>query len=252
MQDNMAWGDISESTYLTLRTQRRAMDLSQEESSAGNELVSVETCPDQGHEHVRAFVEEHFGQFRKMISPLPEIYQDYLYCYLVVGKSQVYMGKVWKCTQTMISSRIRQAQKVLGALMLFQGDPTAHIDAVIAAEGLQDAMDGHLGDAIRMYADTHSFETTGLEFGLPKGTVKIALTEASRTLLSRRDMRAQGMGAWLQMHMEIGSDEMKYSARRLQGEAADIYMVDPDECGQFAINLSSPGWDKVLAARADN
>lgn len=112
----------SGSMYMALISGKRAMRLTDEESLAGETLLSFET----GAESMDFFsyVHGNFSHFLAEVRKLKPREQDYLLAYYLLAKTQTSLADIHQNTQTLISSALRRAEGALGCIFMFGQVPS--------------------------------------------------------------------------------------------------------------------------------
>lgn len=251
---------MSENTpYFDSITSARAMLLDEDEALHGATLLSMESDPEFAREQkTLAYIQDNFSAFLKYLRYLKKEDQELLLSYYILAKTQNTLAVIHRSTQTVCSFRIRMARKVLGAMMLWDGEPTQDMMGTILIDAkLEDGLaqeDGTpvpLSAVINLYGKTRSFQKIAEVYKLHRPDIRRAMSRASKTMMDAKDPEQHALGAYIHSLIDKANPSGTGFSKRKVSKLGNIYRTDPDILGEFRIKVDDPDFDHIFVSRAN-
>lgn len=235
------------------------MLLDEDEALHGATLLSMESDPEFAREQkTLAYIQDNFPSFLKYLRYLKKEDQELLLSYYILAKTQNTLAVIHRSTQTVCSFRIRMARKVLGAMMLWDGEPTMEtLNTILIGAKMEDGLaqdDGTpvpLSVVIDLYAKTRSFQKIAEVYKLHRPDIRRAMSRASKTLMDSRDPSEHALGAYIHSLIDKANPSGTGFSKRKVSKLGNIYRTDPDILGEFRVSVCSPDFEHMFVSRAN-
>lgn len=245
---------MSENTpYFNAIVAARAMTISEDENFS-DQTISLETQQDLMGESVYAYVWNNFDTFIRLIRNLSDEDQELLLSYYVLGKTQTSLAIVNKSTQTICSSKIRMAAKRLGAHILLGDMSEETLDELLEPLGYMyydKDPSVKISQMIRLYSEVNSFQDVADAFGVYRPDVRRTITNLSKDLLTKNNLKLLALGAYIHGLIEKSSAKGHGPSKSRMISRGHMFSRDPEILGRFDIDLADPSFNDVLYPRAN-
>lgn len=225
----------------------RAAKEDPEAAVAGMNMLSVENC-EMGEGDVFAWISDptNLVRFLQALRHLPLLDQEILLSYYVVARPQHVLAKICRSTQTLLSTKIRECLKRLGAVLLL-GDITKQLLAeVFSGAGVEHLLATPLSTIAWSYSKTRAYWLTAEKLKVKRQDIRRALLKAHKTLVASTDMREQALGAWLWGSLEKSNPMGNGLAKREMRKQGHQVLKDGAILGQFSVDITDPEYAKFM------
>jgi hypothetical protein len=245
---------VAEDTaYFQSIVANRALLLDEQEALEGGVLVSIETAEDQQQEEdIWVWLQEHFGQFLRLLRHLPSEDQELLLSYYLLGKTQNTLATIHHSTQTVCSFKIRMAVKNL-CVFLMMGEPTQETmgDILIGANlEYPHPLGIPLSQLIWEYARCRDFARLAKIHNIHRPDIRRAMSRASKALLEMKG-REHALGAYIYSLIDKANPAGQGYTKRKLAKQGHIVKTDPPITGQFRIDVTDPDFEAMFTSRAN-
>jgi hypothetical protein len=222
----------------------------QEAATEGSTTISLETC-EMGEADIFTWIESNFSEFMRALKRLPPGDREILLSYYLIGKPQHAIARISRTTQTLMSSKIRDAMKRLCAVLLL-GDITETLLAdIFTGAGVEHQLSTPLSVIAWSYSRTRAFSASAKALKLKRPDIRRALVAAHKILIASDDTREQALGAWLYGLLEKSNPTGKGLSAREKKKQGDQYHVNSRILGEFVVDVTDPDFKLLFASRAE-
>lgn len=239
---------MENSVYFNNITAARSLLLSEEEQFEGCTTISLETCEDLTEADIYTYITENFPEFLRKLRYLKREDQELLLSYYLLGKTQTTLAVIHKSTQTVCSSRIRMAIRVLGGAFLNMGEPSVEtLHRVFEKVGIEDSLiTTPLSEIVTQYASCRNFQQISEVYNLHRPDVRRAMSSASKLLMHSKDPDEAAIAAWIYSLVDKSNPTGHGYSKRKAAKQGHLYRTDEDITGKFVVDVEDPEFEKAL------
>jgi hypothetical protein len=253
---------VEDNAYMDNVAGKRSLLLSEEESLAGQTLLSAETCEEFNDDQCFViWIQENFAGFMTHLNRLPRIDQDLLLGYYLLSKTQTQLALINKTTQTVCSFNIRGAKKVLVGMLRFGGQPPTE-DNVRLILGSRDSVamlidintkrtrTMSVARLLAEYRRCRDYAAIADKNGVHRPLIRKTFSKVGQQLRDSEDPDEQVVGWWIYGLTNGANVFGSGLTPRAAIKRIDSSHTDPDICGQFRIKIDDPTFDALFQPRA--
>jgi hypothetical protein len=252
-----------DAAYWNQIVSQQSMRVSQEDSLAGETLISLETNPDREDTDFLTYVRENFESFVGLLRQLPPREQEMLLTYYMLSKPQHVVGCLCQMTQTICSRVLRQNVKAICCLIMYGGRPTeaqmrkefgkADKTTVNSMWSRQPPVEVSLSHLLALYDRTRDYRAIAAKLGLARADVYRTIAAAAETLSESPNPRFKALGFFFLVVTYKTSRESVGLTAKERSKRVLVYRArDPLILGKFERPLNAPGIEEVFFAISYN
>lgn len=237
-------GKLTEGEYFDSVVAARIQQGTEEDWLSAKQCLSVECWSDLTETTISSFARGHFTIFMKYLRFLPSIDQVQVLSTLLLGVTQMRLGRFVGRTQTVCSQTIRTSMFFLGYLMSHEGLPS---EEQIRADTAQCGLDSTVADVVIAYNMYGTFTRAGYETNMTRPEARKTISRAQHAIEDKHP----GFAAYL---YNLTNDKdpdgvgQKRNTRRQRG--IELKMTEPECTGQFRIKLEDPDWPRLFTSKS--
>jgi hypothetical protein len=232
--------------YINSMMDRRSLMVAPED--AAGTLISME-AQNQGDDDITSYIENNFKEFLEYLKFIRGIDRHLLLSYYLCGVTQARLGPIYGYTQTVTSTRLRNAVKLLTAFMVWEGEPSDILVRLSCDER-------KIADwTIEFRGNGGHLDVVAKKFKVHRPELRRELARAVDEMQLASEQDTQLMAAYVNMLMldgksRITGEETEHTKSR---RTETIYRHDPDCLGQFCVSISDdPDWDSLFVPRNEH
>jgi len=254
---------MENSVYMDSICGERSLLLTEEESLAGQTLISIETT-DNVEWGILVYIQDHLPSFLACLRHLAPKDQEILLAYYFCGASQSLLAQIFSSTQTGCSFHIRIAVRTLAALLMFGGkNPNidqlreilteANLEEVfLLANGSRDQrVSLSLSQLLTEYMECRSFAVLGERHNVHRPDIRRVMSRVGGQLRSHKNPKQEALGAWIFSLIDKANPTGSgYSSRQVK-KCVNKMIENNGILGNFRVPVDSSDFKFLFAPKAN-